>query len=179
MKNIIFIYLFIFTLSVTYSQNILIKKAELIIEAGTITNNEVVKIISKDLDVNYINNRPEIISKGKLILSSLKTDDIYLQELITDYSQTEIEFNMVFKNEQFSEKSNLEFTFKSIIQIKINNISEEIPVQVMVSNSKTNQRNLYFIIVSGALLLSNFEIEHISLKDEINFSYRQNVEVNN
>jgi len=179
MKNTIWIFLFLFTINLSFSQGLQIKKAELLIETAKPNSDERVQIISKDLDVNYLNNNPEIVSKGTLTLSSLKTDNIYLQELINDYSYTNIEFTMVFKNDQFIGQSNIESSFKSVINITINNITEEIPVEVIVSNSKTNQKNYYFIVVNGRLLLSHFDVEISSVDDEIVFSYRQNVEVNN
>ena len=179
MKNTFWIYLFLFTINFSFSQGLQIKKAELLVETAKPNSDERVQLISKDLDIIYLNNNPEIVSKGNLSLSSLKTSDVYLQELINDYSNTNIEFNMVFKNDQFLGKSNLESSFKSVIEITINNIIEEIPVEVIVSNSKGNQKNYYFIVVNGRLLLSKFDVEISSIEDEIVFSYRQNVEVSN
>jgi hypothetical protein len=165
--------------SIAFGQKLQIKKAELLLEVGTKTSDEIIQINSADLDVQYINNKPEINSEGEMLVGSLETEDVYIQELIKDNSSEKVEFDMIFKNNQFANRSNLEFAFKSVLKLTINNITEEIPVDVLVSNIKSNQTNFYLINVSGNFLMSKFELEISSLDDEVRFSYRQNVQVRN
>ncbi len=178
-KIIIWISIIIIASNFTFGQKLFIKKAELQLDAKTKTEQEAVQIKSSNLDVNYINNQPEIVSKGKIRLSSLKTNHINLQDLISEYSSEEISFDMIFFTEQFQNRSNIEFSFNTVINLTINYITQEIPVTVIVSNSKTSQTNFYFINVNGSFSLSNFDVEIRFIEDDINFSYRQNVQVKN
>lgn len=179
MKKIILISILLSISGLLFSQQIALRKAELILESQQKTDETKVQVKSSELNVQYINNQAEIKSEGKLMLGSLTTTDHYLQELINDYSSTEIEFSMIFKNEQFIDRSNIEFSYKSVMQLNINNIVKEITVTVIVSNSKSSQSNYYIINVSGEFLLSDFDVEITSLKDKITFLYKQNATVRN
>ena len=112
-------------------------------------------------------------------IGTLKTSDSTLQMLIDEYNNKLIHFNMLFPVEQFQNRSNTEFSFNSILSLLINHIQNDIPVTVIVSNSKSSQSNFYFISVSGTFSLNDFDITIEHLDDNINFSYRQNVQVKN
>jgi len=165
--------------SFAFGQKLFVKNADLVLEAKTQTEHASVVVTSKQLNINYTNKRPEILSKGSLQIGSLKTEHIHLQDLINKYSSEDIEFDLTFFTEQFQDHSNLEFSFNSVINISINNITKEIPVTIIISNSKTTQTNFYLISVRGTISLEDFDIEISFLENDVNFSYRQNVQVKN
>ena len=163
--------------NIIFSQKLFVKNADLVVEAETSAEQASVLINSKKLDIIYIDNQPETLSKGDLQIGSLETEHIHLQDLINKYGNEHIGIELSLLTNQFQNQSNLESSFNSVINVNINNVTKEIPVTVIISNSKTPQSNLYLISVQGTLSLDDFDIEINFLKNIIDFSYRQNIQV--
>jgi len=179
MKILLWISISLLSFSFSLAQELDIKKGELLLEAETKTEEASVQIKSTGIDVKYINNHPEIKSEGKFNIGTLNTENINLKDLINEYSSSEVTFNMIFLTEQFANRSNIELSYKSIMNITINNITIETPVIVIVTNSKSSQNNWYYINITGEISLEDFNLEISFLNKIVNFSYRQTVQVRN